>query len=639
MFIANETKEAGYLKTLWNFDGYAMVSPLFYGYYSSTKRFDSGYRMPFAYMLGNLMMFGYSFLTILRQIAENSKGEKASDKDDNFTFSWKTFASWDYMIGNEETAKNKYKALVIAIREAITENKESAKKITKTRKFLRYFANFLTLCVLGASTYAIMLTVQRSKEFEARAKEFGPDSVSWIESNEISIIMSLVTALFPILFDLIANLEDYHPRIALQWSLRRIMVLYLLNLYTLYIALYGKIQDIQKQAEEANATFYASINISAIVPCTTTPVPQLTTSSDHQSSTASQTVTTSSFFMENQTTPLPSVPCGIPNFIPDVICWETMVGQELIKLTMFDFVTTIALIYLTEFFKACFIKLLNTCWCWDLEKFFPCYAEFSLAENLLHLVYNQGMIWMGTLFCPGLPAFNLLKLLCLFYVRAWSVMVCNVPHERIFKAGSENFYLMLLMFMLYVVMVPIAFAMVSIRPSRNCGPYRETEYMYLIITEWIKDVFPETVFSILKYLTSPGALIPIFILLWLWIYSLSSSKEALEGSVVDLKKQLQYERTEGKKKVFNMKKGDSKPVAATAALVPADSMSKLEQSNTTVSNPMAIKFVEKLKGKVTESHENDSKIKDGEQWHASPRWWWEVMHYERIVFQCCIVMA
>ncbi|XP_067936568.1 transmembrane channel-like protein 3 [Watersipora subatra] len=536
----NESTEASYLKTLWNFNGYAQVSPIFYGYYSSIKVYESGFRMPFAYLLGNLMMFGYSFITILKQMAANSKDEKATDKDDNFTFSWKAFASWDYMIGNEETAKNKYKALVITIRESVTESKESAKKTSKKVKFFRFVANILVLMVLTASTYAIYITVNRSRKFQALAKEKGPSSVTWVQSNEVSLVMSLVTAFCPMIFDVIANLEDYHPRVALQWSLRRIMVLYLLNLYTLYIALYWKIQDIEKEALEANSTFYANLNMSEIIPCST-PLPII-------SDSFSISILHEGF--ANQT----SMPCGIPEFVPEMTCWETMVGQELIKLTVFDFVTTVGLIYVTEFFRAVFIRVLNACWCWDMEIYFPAYAEFSLADNLLHLVYNQGMIWMGTLFCPGLPALNLFKLLCLFYVRAWAVMVCNVPHERIFKAGSNNFYLMLLLFMLYVVMIPIAFAMVSIRPSRTCGPYQDTEYMYLIITEWVQDVFHETIFAVLKYLTSPGALIPIFILLLLCIYYLSSSNDALQGTVLDLKKQLQYERTEGKKKVFNMNK-------------------------------------------------------------------------------------
>ncbi|KAK2141587.1 hypothetical protein LSH36_1073g00007 [Paralvinella palmiformis] len=52
--------------------------------------------------------------------------------------------------------------------------------------------------------------------------------------------MSLITALYPSIFDLIGLMEKYHPRINLRWQLARILVLYLLNLYTLIIALYHK---------------------------------------------------------------------------------------------------------------------------------------------------------------------------------------------------------------------------------------------------------------------------------------------------------------------------------------------------------------------------------------------------------------
>ena len=60
---------------------------------------------------------------------------------------------------------------------------------------------------------------------------------------QVSIVMSLITAIFPSIFDLIGLMEKYHPRINLRWQLARILVLYLLNLYTLFMALYWKIQS------------------------------------------------------------------------------------------------------------------------------------------------------------------------------------------------------------------------------------------------------------------------------------------------------------------------------------------------------------------------------------------------------------
>ena len=46
-----------------------------------------------------------------------------------------------------------------------------------------------------------------------------------------------------------------------------------------------------------------------------------------------------------------------------------------------------------EFFRAVFVRVMNNCWCWDLERTQPKYADFSIAENILHLVNNQGMVW------------------------------------------------------------------------------------------------------------------------------------------------------------------------------------------------------------------------------------------------------
>lgn len=40
-------------------------------------------------------------------MAENSRMSQLAGKDDLYTFNWKLFTGWDYMIGNAETSKNK----------------------------------------------------------------------------------------------------------------------------------------------------------------------------------------------------------------------------------------------------------------------------------------------------------------------------------------------------------------------------------------------------------------------------------------------------------------------------------------------------------------------------------------------------
>lgn len=90
---------------------------------------------------------------------------------------------------------------------------------------------------------------------------------------------------------------------------------------------------------------------------------------------------------------------------------------------------TVVSTFMVDFFRAVFVRYMNNCWCWDLEKKFPQYGDFKMAENILHLVNNQGMVWMGMFFSPGLPLINIIKLAIMMYLRSWAVLTCNVPHE------------------------------------------------------------------------------------------------------------------------------------------------------------------------------------------------------------------
>lgn len=59
--------------------------------------------------------------------------------------------------------------------------------------------------------------------------------------RQLEIIMSLLGLICPPLFETIAELEDYHPRIALKWQLGRIFALFLGNLYTFLFALFDEV--------------------------------------------------------------------------------------------------------------------------------------------------------------------------------------------------------------------------------------------------------------------------------------------------------------------------------------------------------------------------------------------------------------
>ncbi|XP_036443269.1 transmembrane channel-like protein 3 [Colossoma macropomum] len=565
------------LDTIWSLGGYLQYSVLFYGYYGNVRKIGSaGYRLPLAYFLVGMAVFAYSFITLLRKMAKNSQLSLASASDENYTFCWRIFCAWDYLIGNPEAAESKGAAIVNNIREAIVEEQEKKKDTSLAVLIsLRILANILVLLSLAGSIYIIYFVVDRSQKLEQQKAEL----TLW-EKNEVSVVVSLITMIAPSAFELVAQLEMYHPRTSLRFQLARVLVLYLGNLYSLIIALLDKVNSMSSgtPGNWSDSTSYlatisqpAEINLSTVVPEIT------------EGRNATLTTTIADL---NRT--IITIKRGLLSGLPAPAltpvnqstsyeyntktqqdqCWETYVGQEMLKLSIIDMIFTVASILLIDFIRGLVVRYLSDCCCWDLESKFPEYGEFKIAENVLHLIYNQGMIWMGAFFSPCLPAFNVLKLIGLMYLRSWAVLTCNVPHQQVFRASrSNNFYLAMLLFMLFLCMLPTIFAIVRYRPSQHCGPFSGQEKIYDIISETIDNDFPLWFSKAMSYVTSPVVVLPALLLLFMLIYYLQAIARSLKFTNNQLRIQLQNERTEDKKKVFQLaaarlqppEGGDKKP--------------------------------------------------------------------------------
>ncbi|EFB15472.1 hypothetical protein PANDA_007375, partial [Ailuropoda melanoleuca] len=431
-----EEEKAMDFSVLWDFEGYIKYSALFYGYYNNQRTIGwLRYRLPMAYFMVGVSVFGYSLMIVIRSMASNSQGSASNGESTNFTFSFKMFTSWDYLIGNSETADNKYASITTSFKESIVDEQESNKEenIHLTR-FLRVLANFLIICCLCGSGYLIYFVVKRSQEFSKM------QNVSWYERNEVEIVMSLLGMFCPPLFETIAALENYHPRIGLKWQLGRIFALFLGNLYTFLLALMDDVHlKLSNEETIKNITHWTLFNY-------------------YNSSGW------------NESVPRPPLH---PADVPRGSCWETAVGIEFMRLTVSDMLVTYITILLGDFLRACFVRFMNYCWCWDLEAGFPSYAEFDISGNVLGLIFNQGMIWMGSFYAPGLVGINVLRLLTSMYFQCWAVMSSNVPHERVFKASrSNNFYMGLLLLVLFLSLLPVAYTIMSLPPSFDCGPFR-----------------------------------------------------------------------------------------------------------------------------------------------------------------------
>ncbi|XP_035949088.1 transmembrane channel-like protein 2 [Halichoerus grypus] len=498
-----EEEKAMDFSVLWDFEGYIKYSALFYGYYNNQRTIGwLRYRLPMAYFMVGVSVFGYSLMIVIRSMASNTQGSASDGESANFTFSFKMFTSWDYLIGNSETADNKYASITTSFKESIVDEQESNKEenIHLTR-FLRVLANFLIICCLCGSGYLIYFVVKRSQEFSKM------QNVSWYERNEVEIVMSLLGMFCPPLFETIAALENYHPRIGLKWQLGRIFALFLGNLYTFLLALMDDVHlKLSNEETIKNITHWTLFNY-------------------YNSSGW------------NESVPRPPLH---PADVPRGSCWETAVGIEFMRLTVSDMLVTYITILLGDFLRACFVRFMNYCWCWDLEAGFPSYAEFDISGNVLGLIFNQGMIWMGSFYAPGLVGINVLRLLTSMYFQCWAVMSSNVPHERVFKASrSNNFYMGLLLLVLFLSLLPVAYTIMSLPPSFDCGPFSGKNRMYDVIQETIENDFPTFLGKIFAFLANPGLIIPAILLMFLAIYYLNSVSKSLSRANAQLRKKIQ----------------------------------------------------------------------------------------------------
>ncbi|XP_027137113.1 transmembrane channel-like protein 3 isoform X2 [Larimichthys crocea] len=578
------------LDTIWSLGGYLQYSVLFYGYYGRVRKIGSaGYRLPLAYFLVGMAVFAYSFIILLRKMAKNSRLSLASASDENFTFCWRVFCAWDYLIGNPEAAESKGAAIVNNIREAIVEEQEKKKDTSLAVLIsLRILANILVLLSLAGSIYIIYFVVDRSQKLEQEK----PELTLW-EKNEVSVVVSLITMIAPSAFELVAQLEMYHPRTSLRFQLARVLVLYLGNLYSLIIALLDKVNSMSSAVPvnpgnwSDSSAFLATIS-QPEVDSLSTLVSDISVS-EHRNSTIATIATVldvtnsgrSSAGTSNQTALFEKNTRSQQDQ-----CWETYVGQEMLKLSIIDMIFTVASILLIDFIRGLVVRYLSDCCCWDLESKFPEYGEFKIAENVLHLIYNQGMIWMGAFFSPCLPAFNVLKLIGLMYLRSWAVLTCNVPHQQVFRASrSNNFYLAMLLFMLFLCMLPTIFAIVRYRPSRHCGPFSGQEKIYDIISETVANDFPLWFSKVMSYVTSPVVVLPALLLLFMLIYYLQAIARSLKFTNNQLRMQLQTERTEDKKKVFQMAAARLQAPEAAADKKPDQQESDVTSQEASVHTP------------------------------------------------------
>ncbi|XP_072239870.1 transmembrane channel-like protein 5 [Leuresthes tenuis] len=161
------------------------------------------------------------------------------------------------------------------------------------------------------------------------------------------------------------------------------------------------------------------------------------------------------------------------------LCWESIVGQALYRLVIFDFL----FLMLGSFFGEFLSNMIGT-------KLQPRLGvpEFDVARNVLELIYAQTLAWIGIYFSPLLPAIQILKFFILFYLKKVSLTQnCQPPRRSGRAAQMQTIFIFLLFFPFFVGALSIVgYTAWSLTPSEQCGPFRGLNSTFSAVEVWVK---------------------------------------------------------------------------------------------------------------------------------------------------------
>ncbi|NWU91799.1 TMC5 protein, partial [Upupa epops] len=163
----------------------------------------------------------------------------------------------------------------------------------------------------------------------------------------------------------------------------------------------------------------------------------------------------------------------------DSQCWETLVGQDIYRLVLFDFIFCLLGSLFAEFLPRIFG---TTC---SVNQRLP---EFDIGRNILDLIYAQTLTWVSVLFSPLLPGIQIILFSILFYVKKVSLrMNCQPPTKFWRTAQMTTLFILLLFFPSFLgVLSVIGVTVWRLKPSEECGPFRGLPFMCAAVSEWIK---------------------------------------------------------------------------------------------------------------------------------------------------------
>lgn len=476
--------------------GWINTTLMFYAGYPDTElrsEQDVEYNLPLAYLLVGGSYFFLSLILMVRNLAKNFEESYIESGGTSSSFCNKVFASWDYCISDENTAKVKSQNIVQTVRAELAEEERLLRVQNRTTGkkcrlyFLRAIISLFVTILLGGAVYAIIFAVEASTNTsnQQKAAEMG-NFAQTLLSFAPSLTITVLNLVLPVLFTSLSNFEDWSPSFEVSINLFRTVLLKLASIAVLMITLYV---EVGKRCSESPET------------------------------------------------------CCQQN-------WENQIASQMYMLIWIDFFLQVvtALIVMTIWkllykHTSCFKKLPFGL------------PEFDIPKHVLTLVYGECLIWIGTFFSPIMPAMGVIKLFLVFYVEKVSLMYNNEPSQKIYQGTRSNYlFTVLLLISFLMCLVAVGWGITRVRPSCQ-GPFSNVDCLgskriFGVLSDEI-DSWPQWIQEIINYISTAAFIFPVLLVIGLMLYYFRSMTKSHLHMIEMLKDQLVLE---GRDKRFLMEK-------------------------------------------------------------------------------------
>uniref|UniRef100_A0A4X2KDP5 Transmembrane channel-like protein n=1 Tax=Vombatus ursinus TaxID=29139 RepID=A0A4X2KDP5_VOMUR len=230
-------------------------------------------------------------------------------------------------------------------------------------------------------------------------------------------------------------------------------------------------------------------------------------------------------------------------------CWETLIGQDIYRLLMMNFLFTLFDSIFGEFLR----RIIGT----KLIKSLGV-PEFDIARNVLELIYTQTLLWIGIFFAPLLPFIHMITLFIMLNVKRISLMMNCLPPSKVWRASQMmTLFIFLLFFPSFTgVLCVLAITVWRLKPSAQCGPFQGLPSIIHAIYGWIEILSnrPSYLWVVWIYRNLIGSVHFFFILTLIVVIITYLYWQIIEGRKIMIKLLHEQIINEGKDKMFLVEK-------------------------------------------------------------------------------------